>query len=532
MTKYLFIAICLLTATSFGQNEEVNKKEPDVEIPKFVIYGTQKMNIGNVEKLEADGISILSESIINPFIRQEERKITGLSISENIPITVHDSVEIIKNSVNLQGGVYNIPFAEYKMQVPFNSGFFQGSFYGKNTRPFVDYADNYKVGGELKFSLFSENSASFLPSTNYNFIAGFQSDDYKFYGGLNPTKKRSLNSAYTQMDIKNLSQQILYFGMNVLDEINNIKSENYIENLLSIKSFVRLQVKDFNIGINIDYKDQNLSNNTVLKNNAQYLVLSPLIEFVIKDRIKLNVGINYSINNVNNNFALSSALAFKVNKNISFYLNYNPTTDFVTAGGMLRNNRFVDLEKFTNSLLKKSNTFDAFLKYELENFLTASGGFKYSDYSNLPFYQIDSTGGKFELNFTQARQAQFVLNCVLFPFEYGSFFGNLVYSDTHNLSNYQIPYFERLFISAGYEYNFGKIVAGTEFILKNSIYTDSQNQNKLNNYYKLDIYSKYNFNKNVNIIFKIDNIFNCKNFIWQNYEDVPLDISAGVSVRW
>jgi len=532
MIKYILTFIACLSIFIFGQDEGNKQNEPDVELPKFVIYGTQKMNIGNVEKLEAEDVSNLSENIIKPFVLLDESKMSGLSGSENLPVRVHDSVKIIKNNLDLQAGFYTIPFANYNLQIPFKSGFFQGNFFGKNTRPFVDYSDNYKVGGELKFSLFSDDVSSFLPSTNYNFIAGFQSDDYKFYGGSEPALKRSLNNVYTQIDIKNLSKQVFYFGVNAVDEINNIKTENYLDNLLQIKPFLRMQLTDFSLGINVDYKNQNITNNTVSKQNTQYLVLSPIATLSFFDNMKVNFGVNYSMNNYKNNFAIYSALALKVDKNLSLFADFNPNTEFITAGSLLKQNKYLNLSGFTNMVLKKSSSFSAIIKYEYENIFQASGGFRYTAFDNLPYYKIDSTGSNFNIRVANAKQAQFELNGILYPGAYGSLYASLIFSDTHNDVNLKVPYFEKLSVKAGYEYSFGKYTFGGELNIKNSIYTDSLNLNMLNSFYKVDVYTKYHFSNNINLVVRVDNLFDSKNYLWQNYKALPLDLSAGISIRW
>ena len=532
MIKYIITMVFCLSLSVFSQNENNKQKEPDVELPKFVIYGTQKMNIGNVEKLEAENTFNLSENIIQPFVVMDESKMSLLSNAENLPVAVHDSVKIIKNNLDFMAGYYNVPFANYNVQMPFTSGFFQADFFGKNTRPFVEYADNYRVGGDVKFSLFSASTASFLPSTNYNFIAGFQSDDYKFYGGSEPALKRSLNSVYTQIDIKNLSKQVMYFGLNGIDEIYNIKNENFVDNLLKLRPFIRMQLTNFSIGMNADYQNHNITNNSISRHNTQYLVLSPIMTLSFQDNIKVNFGVNYSMNNYKNFFALYSALAFKINKNFSLYADFNPNTELYTAGRLLAQNRFINLNSFTDCVVKKTIAFSSTLKYEYENILQASGSFRYTEYENLPYFRVDSTGGKFNSLLTKAKQPQLELSCILYPGSQGTFYGTLLYTDTHRDNGLKIPYYEKLSIKAGYEYSFGKYTLGADVNIKYSIYTDSLNQNMLNNYYKLDAYAKYHFNSNLNLIFKVDNLMDSKNYLWQNYKDVPLDLSAGISIRW
>jgi len=62
-------------------------------------------------------------------------------------------------------------------------------------------------------------------------------------------------------------------------------------------------------------------------------------------------------------------------------------------------------------------------------------------------------------------------------------------------------------------------------------YADIQNNISLGNYFDLGLSFIYSFQPNLDLTLDINNILNQKNYYWNGYKEVPLNIIIGVNYR-
>jgi len=72
--------------------------------------------------------------------------------------------------------------------------------------------------------------------------------------------------------------------------------------------------------------------------------------------------------------------------------------------------------------------------------------------------------------------------------------------------------------------------AGVRFSGKQ--YADLANSVKLNAFASIFLELGYAFSREFLLTFKVDNLLNRKNYIWQNYQENPFEMTAGVSFQW
>ena len=116
MMKLLLIFF-LVPFICFPQDE--NKQDQNVELPEFVITGTEAVSIEKAKKIEPDFGSTISQDFLKPAFPAEQLPIREFvnPIKENI--NLKDSVHYLNGRFNAGLGSLSIPRADILVTNPF-----------------------------------------------------------------------------------------------------------------------------------------------------------------------------------------------------------------------------------------------------------------------------------------------------------------------------------------------------------------------------------------------------------------------------
>src|ERR1035437_3001170 len=107
MMKKILIFFIVIPFICFAQDEK--KQDQNVELPDFVITGTEAVSVEKAQKMEPDFGSTLSEEFLKPIFSGEQLELRNFinPIKENI--SLKDSVQYMNGRFNAGIGSLSMP---------------------------------------------------------------------------------------------------------------------------------------------------------------------------------------------------------------------------------------------------------------------------------------------------------------------------------------------------------------------------------------------------------------------------------------
>ncbi len=532
-----FISVILIIGVIFfsasaGRLFAQDNPTPTVELPDFVITGTDVVNVQSAQKIKPEVVSTVSEGFLKPAFSPEELEVRDLSNPVKDEINLFDTLNFLKGDLKAGVGVYTLPHARLRYAYPFNSGIINARGYTLNKREHVDNSGKFTAGGSADLSLFIDNEASFLPGTQFKFFGGYDFSSYKFYASPDPAEKRTYHNGSFGLKMNNLLSDIFIFGAEVSDEISTVQDETFDENLLNINGFAKLELANFNLTANVNYKSQSVQTDTV-DGRFGFIAFRPTIGLVFSEVLKAFFGFNYAHVSSNNFFSPYASIALKLDKNLALYGQFTPQAEFYTAGNFIKENPYFNVQDAVNIFIEKQGLLKASIKYEYDKYFEIDGGVEYSSSENMPYYTDTTNTGKFNLATENAKSFTGFLNLLFHPGPFGIFYGNVIFNSTTNSEGNFLPYHPVVkgTLVYGYDFNFG-LNARARLEYNSKTYADISNTKETNSYIDLGLSFAYKVADNLNLTFDFSNLLGNENYRWFGYKETPLDIVAGINYKW
>jgi len=119
MKKYLMLFL-LPYIMIFSQDDK--SKNPNVELPDFVITGADVVSIKRADKIKPDFVSTITSDFILPLHSPEELGLKQLSNPIKEDLKLLDSTHFAKGSIKANAGIYTLPGGELSYAYPFKDG--------------------------------------------------------------------------------------------------------------------------------------------------------------------------------------------------------------------------------------------------------------------------------------------------------------------------------------------------------------------------------------------------------------------------
>jgi len=525
MKKLFFTIFLCFTGFMFSQEEN-----PNVELPDFVIFGSDVVSVRKVDKLSPDFISTVSSEFLKPNYRPDQLSVVDISNPVGSDLSLLDTASYRNGFIELKAGRYQLPAGEINYAYPFTHGLIHGSVKGLNQLEYVDYSDRQFLEGSLDFAYSLPTDQQVLPGTKFSLSGDHSNNYFKFFGSTDPQRKRTLKIGNASLGIQNLYMKEFIFDINAGGDFTYLDNEKFNEALYYGNGFARFKLDDFGLGIKATYQNQKLTTDSLSAYSSNYFFIRPTVSLVIFDKIMLEAGFTFSRSGDNYLNALYASVGAELTKNLVLLAEYSPQGEYITAGRFLRDNFYYDQQFLPQIFLKKKNKLRANLKYEFSTYYQIDGGLEYFSSDNLPYYNNPNRNGFFEILTTDVKSFNFYLNMLYHLGPYGYFYASFNYLNVKNSDSKTIPYYPNFKADLTYGYYFLPELKGeAKLNYLADRYADLANQVKLSSIWNLDIKINYNIVKNIGVFFELNNILNTKRFIWENYQEKPIDVLAGIN---
>ena len=525
MKKLLFTICVCFTGVILSQ-----EKNPNVELPDFVIFGKDIISVRKVEKLNPDFISTVSSEFLKPNYKPDQLNVVDISNPVGRDLSLLDTADYRNGFIELKAGRYELPAGELNYAYPFTRGLLHGSVKGLNQLEYIDNSDRQYLEGSLDFAYTLPTDLTTLPGTKFSLSGDHSNNYFKFFGSIDPERKRTLKIGNASFGIQNLYMKEFIFDLKAGSNFTYLDNEKFSEALYFGNGFARFKLENFGLGIKASYQTQKLTTDSLSEYNTNYFFIRPTVSLEIFNKIILEAGFTFSRSGDNYLNSLFASVGAELTKNLVLLGEYSPLGENLTAGRFLRDNFYYDQQYLPQIFLKKKNKLRATLKYEFSSYYQIDGGVEYFSSNNFPYYNNPDRIGFYEIKTTDVKNFNFFLHLLYHLGPYGYLYAGFNYLNINNSDSKTIPYNPNFNANLAYGYYFLPELKGEARLnyLSNR-YADLENQVKLSSIWNLDLKITYEIDKNIGVFFELNNILNTKRFIWENYQLKPVDVLAGVN---
>lgn len=531
--KNFLTLIFIFAFISAALSQDDKGKNPNVELPDFVITGSDVVTLQKGKKIDPDAIPILNEQFLKPNYSPEDLALRELSDPVRNQFSLTDSLNYFTGKLEAGTGIYTLPKVNFSLSSPFENGLFQITASGKNRRAYVDNSEQYYINGGVNLFYQLENESMLLNGTKFQFHGDYGRTSYQLYAANDPFIKRNLNKGNVSLNIENLLEEKFNYAINFSDDIHSLQDNIYSENLLNIGAIFRANISEFSFGVNSLYKIQFLKNDVVKKSTKDFFSIRPFIGYSYQDNLKASVGINYSNFNDQDEIYPYLFLGSKINERFSFFAEYSPQAVFLGNGHFLDMNPYFSIQNFVNLVYEKKNSFHVSAKYEYHKFYEINGGLKYFSSPTLPYFESSVLKGRFNVAEALAKSYTGYVNLLFHLGPYGYFYSSIELNQTKMKNGKILPYHPALnsYLSYGYNFEFG---LNSELTLNylSTQYTDISDSISINPFVNLALDFTYKISPEFNLTLELDNLLNRKNYRWFKYQEMPRDLIFGLIYRW
>jgi len=526
INKSIFFLL-IFFVTAFSQDD----KNPNVELPDFVITGNDVISVRRVEKMKPGFVGTVTKEFINPVFAPNELELAVLSNPLEEDLNLLDSSNYYKGRLTLEAGIYTLPAGELNYAYPFTRGKIHGRMKGNNQRSYIDNSGKvyYEGAVDIEYSLSTEDNI--LPGTKFSLNGEHEVTFYNFFGSNNPERERKLNAGNAYFGIKNLYLKEFIFDVNAAGDYTYLDNENFNESLLKANAFGKLQLDNFGLTLKSNYQKQFLTTTSQGKTTSDYFFFRPSVSLELFDLIMADLGFTFSGSQGNTLNTVFAAFGFEISENLVLLAEYSPMAEFVTAGSFLRENNYFNPQIYSSYVVKKSNAMEFALKYEYDKYFQIDGGFRYFSSKEFPYFTNLANTGVFELAFIDAKSYNEFINLLFHLGPYGIFYGSLDFHQIKNSEGLFIPYQPKTKGSLTYRYNFGNGFNGEATLeYLSGRFTDIENSKSVKSFFNAAFKLEYQFKSKILLSLQVTNVFNTKRFLWEGYQEKPLDLILGVNL--
>ena len=503
-------------------------KNPNVELPDFVITGRDVIVVRRVDKIPADMVSAVSEEYLKPAIKPEQLEVLEISNPVERDLSILDSADYHRGFISLESGRYKLPSGEINYTFPFERGMLHGIISGLNQLEYVKNSDRQSLFGALNFNYLLPIDGQFIPGTKFTLGGKHQGNLFKFFGSVNPGLERKLNIGTVNAGIQNLFMKQFIFDLNFAGDFTYLDDAEFKESLFSTNAFARFQMENFGLGIKGNFQNQSLKTDSLTDVSSNFVFVRPSVSLELFDKIKAEFGFSFNNSGGNKFSALFAAAGLELAENFILLGEYSPDAEFITAGKLMRGNYYFTQQTVQNIFLKKKNKIKTIIKYEYDKYYQIDGGIEYYKAENLPYYTNPNQSGFFEVALTGATNLDLFLNLIYHMGPYGIFYASFNYLKIENSNGNKIPFYPNFKASLSYGYDFRNgLRADISVKYLSDRYADLQNTVKLKSFFNLGFKITYMLKEQFLLTLEVENILNKKIYLWQGYQEKPLDASIG-----
>ncbi len=526
----LILFTITLSGQIFGQTSsptpapEESQAKP-LELPNYVIEGKGQINVQSGIKQFSDKINKLTQSELDS-INSLQKEQTILLPPKVLPLKI---MSIFKSDGFIRAGIgtYLTPNAEFgydfgidRYNLFANAGIDASQGHIDNSGYFRTFA---KINSEYiapdKFFIFGGSK------TTTKFDLGY--DKFKLYAISSAPERTSFNfdlninstGSYDGFDFSTGGgYRILSLGG------NSAKTDNNIKVYLDLKN----NWKDFLIGgrLNLDFH----SLNGIGMNFMEFLLNGKYF----KDNLSFfgEGGFQFASGSANATLAnflfdiraeLKQDNYFSYKASIKNYMSQNNYISAYSANPYLSDSLFFD---FGRNLDLKVNAY-----YRPDEYYNFSAGLLYSFGTRTPYYSNADTSTFVIMYANTNRMALFSegeihlskSDLLIYNFQYSLW----------SLSGYTLPYDIPLKLNISYNRIWYETLSSSiSLTYVSPRYADDKNITELESFVDLSLFIEYKLNSKFDVFIKMNNLLNQNIYIWNNYKERDIFLSAGILLKF
>lgn len=532
MRKFFLLNLVFFFALISVLAQDDKSKVPGVELPDFIITGKDVIAVKKSDKIKPEFVTSISENFIKPSYSPEELEIREFSLPIKKDLNFLDSTFFYNGYIAAGLGRYSFPTLDALYGKPVDSGILRLKFSGYNNREYVDNSDRYALNAGADLLYWTNIDSRFLPGTQIHASGEYGTEGFKFFASDNPTEKRSLNSGRINFNIKNHFNPNFLFNLNLNDQITSIQQEPFNENNLTLKAQALFKVSFLNVGIAAEYNNHSIKNYPDVKTGKDIFIFRPTAGFQFTKIAKGSFGLTMSNSGGDKFFNPYASVAVRLSDELTLFGEYNAMPEFYGPSYFLRQNNFLDVDSLSSIYFEKGVQYSVFVKYEFGRYYQIDGGMKFFSAKDYPFFKDSYLKGKFALSKSDVTNISPYLNLLFYLGPYGEFYSSIEVNMLQDDSDNFIPNTPKLKLNAVYSYKFSDSFLGSlRADYFSGRYADIQNNIKLDDYFNLGFDLNYIFSEQFDFFASFRNIFNQKNYLWYNYQELPLNFLFGVKYK-
>lgn len=527
----IFFALIIYLTSNFAQDDR--RGNPGVELPEFVITGSDAVIVIKAKKIEADLIPVTNQQFLKPEQPTEDLPISQLADPFREEFKLLDSLNYIISKLEAVAGIYELPKINFSLSSPFNNGIFQITAEGKNRRAYVQNSETYDFSTGLNIFYQLENESPIFNGTKFQFHGDYGRRAYKLFAADDPFIKRNLNKGNISLRIENFLEDKFNYSLSFSDDIHSLQDNVYSENFLKFGAMIRANLSPINFGVNTWYNVQMLKNELILKSTSDLFSIRPFIGFNFSDYFKASIGANYTkFKNQNKLFPFLFS-RFRINDKISAYFEYSPQAVMLSNGYFLDMNHYFSINDFINLVHEKKNMFQLAAKYEYGKFYEINAGVKYFSSDASPFFYSSPSNVRFSVGSIANKSFTGFLNLLFHLGPYGYLYSSVELNENKAENGNILPYHPALisFLTYGYKFDLD-LESQITLNYFSEQHADVLNTVTIKPFIDLKLNFTYKISPVFNLTFELNNILNKDNYKWIGYKEPPLDFVAGLIFRW
>ena len=362
--KKIFLTCLLFASYLFAQTEQKS-----IELPDFVITGTQTIDVQKVQKKKPELISTLSQEFFTPQYSPTD---LPLLIS---PAPVPVKPDIISNDyfnglVKVGIGSHTFPTGTFHLSKAFGHYLVSANAWGTNIKDYIANAGYNTSGVSLDNILFVSTKSDFLPGTQIRLNGKYSRDAYKFYGSNVPTAERKTNRGFGKFSISNDYARWVNFAADFGVDYLSFGSNDVEERVIKSNALLDFKFGSMTVGGTGTYNKQLLNKTIGGTDNNDFYSAEGYVKAELPGNIRLKGGIYYAADNNNSIFAPFASGQMLLGKGLTLFVEYKPHVNNFTLSDMLKQNMYMIPMFAGNIFTKVKSDLNGTIKYEYLKFFS------------------------------------------------------------------------------------------------------------------------------------------------------------------
>lgn len=528
MKKYLIFLPVLFPFLISAQQEQKS-----IELPDFVITGRQSVEVQSAQKKKPELIATLSQDFFTPYYSPEELPLLISSDPLQIipPVASGDQ---FSGRLYFGAGRYTLPLGQLSLGKSFGNFLLSADLWGHNTRSYIPDAGYNTSGASINSKAFIDTDSDLLPGMSISLGGRFWRDNYKFFGSVNPLYERKTNRAAAALLINNDYGRLFNFNISLNADFLTVTETDLSERFLSAGAGFKLRLGNLLIGADGKYQKQLLNNNMSGIDDYGFYNFDGHLRISPSGSITLLVGARLAGNSANSFFSPFGSMTLNLDNGLYLNLSFDPRAENYTLKDFISRNIYM-MNNFTDNVFTEVK-FDlkGSLNYEYQKLFSVSvwGGYAASD--NFLYFEDIIRKGFFDvMSANDVKSISGGVNILVYPNLLGYLSGELKYQNIKDGNDNYIPYRPEYIAAVSYGYDFASgIGIKLKYLFAQNIYADRLNTRPVGSYHNLAAGISYRLLNNLSLSADFQNIMNRSNFVFDGYQEKPLDFVLGVEYRW